>query len=146
MERCKIDDLVVLNELYATPATRGVVYRVVEVRKVNVVGEPLGGGRRLAAKPYQFDPAPEDAAKVAVGIPYVPPLWSGEVVTIAGPGWKQPSDVLWVVIKDNADRKVRVARLGGDDGRYWTVPRGMLTVVDKKLLLEAVLTMETSSK
>jgi hypothetical protein len=45
-------------------------------------------------------------------------------------------------IKDNADRKVRVARLGGDDGRYWTVPRGMLTVVDKKLLLEAVLTME----
>jgi hypothetical protein len=141
-QQWKIGDLVVLDELYATSVTRGVVYRVSDILKVNIVVQPVSGGRGLRGKPYQFQAAPKDAATAAIGVPYVPPVWPGEVVTIAGPGWKQPSEVLWVVIKDNADRKVKVARLGGDAGRYWTVPRGMLTVVDKSVILEAVLAAE----
>lgn len=131
----RIGDLVILSELYARPKDRGVVYRVQDVLKVNIVVEPVNGGRKVRGRPELFEAAPSGTEARVVGIPYVAPLDCGQVVTIAGTTWRQPADQLWVVLNDGANGKVKVAKLGGDGGRYWNVPRGMLTVTDKWIYL-----------
>jgi hypothetical protein len=140
--RFKVGDLVIVAPLYARPSDRGVVYRVTKILKVNIDAVPVRGGRTLRANPDVFLPAPDDLAAAGSGaagtpaatvemVPLQPTLWQATVVTITGPGWKQPASQLWVVLKDKVD-KVSVARLGGVDGaRYYpSVPRSYLTVVD----------------
>lgn len=72
-------------------------------------------------------------------VPYQPPLSPGQIVTVAGPGWREPADVLYIVLKHRGDDKVSIAKLGGDQrGRYWPrVPRRMLTVVEADQVLRA---------
>jgi len=75
-----------------------VVYRVTRTLKVNVVVEPVDGGRAMRIHPDYLLPAPDDttaaatvAATASVAVPYLAPLDPGTVVTVAGPGWKQPA-------------------------------------------------------
>jgi len=59
------------------------------------------------------------------------PLDQGTVVTVAGPGWKQPPEHLYVVLRDSGDGRASIVKLGGDHGRYWRgVRRGLMTVID----------------
>ena len=129
----RVGDLVMVAEIYARPHDRGVIYRVTRVLTVNIVAEPVTGGRPVKGKPELFVPAPADAATTAAvtEIPYEPPLNSGQIVTVAGPGWRQPPANLYVVLRESPDGKVKLARLGGENGRYWPgIPRRMLTVID----------------
>lgn len=71
------------------------------------------------------DPAAA-ATTTAVGIPYVPRqidvFWPGTIVRFGR------DNQLYVVIADKGD-KVNIARLGGDDGRYWRAQPVNLTIV-----------------
>jgi hypothetical protein len=129
-----IDDQVMINDQVARPSVRGVIYRVVDHLKVNLVLEPVGGGRRVRVKPEYLVPAPTGTATAArvETIPYQPPLHPGQLVTVTGVGWKEPAGQLYVVLREKADTRVSIARLGGDpQGRYWpSIPRGMLTTVE----------------
>src|SRR6266511_4818996 len=137
-----VGDRVVVAADFARPAHRGVVYRVTRTLPVNVVVEPVDGGRPMRINPTYLQPAPDEAtappgipaAIAAVGVPYVPqplPLAQGTVVTVAGPGWKQPPDRLYVVLRDNGDGRASIVKLGGDNGRYWRgVRRALMTVID----------------
>jgi hypothetical protein len=135
MERIfNIDDRVMIDDQVARPSARGVIYRVVDHLRVDLVLEPVGGGRRVRVKPAYLVPAPTGTATAArvETIPYQPPLNPGQIVTVTGVGWKQPAGQLYVVLKEKADTRVSIARLGGDpQGRYWPgIPRGMLTTVE----------------
>ena len=126
-----VGDLVKVADLYARPTDRGVVYRVTDILTVNLVAEPVGGGRRVKAKPDIFLPAPPAAAPTtAVGVGYQPPLSPGQLVTVAGPGWRRPPGEFYVVLRQRPDTKVSLARLGDTDACYWPgVPRALLTPV-----------------
>ncbi len=127
---CQGDRVIVAPEA-ARPANRGVVYRVTRTLKVNVVVEPVDGGRPMRIHPDYLLPAPDDTTATAgVAVPYLAPLDPGAVVTVAGPGWKQPAGQLYVVLRDNGDDRLSIAKLGGDNGRYWRVRRAGLTVID----------------
>ncbi len=130
-------DRVIVAPDFARPAHRGVVYRVTRALPVNVVVEPVAGGRPMRINPTYLLPAPEattPADSVAIGVPYAPqpqPLEQGTVVTVAGPGWKQPPEQLYVVLRDNGDGRASIVKLGGDNGRYWRgVRRTLITVID----------------
>jgi hypothetical protein len=134
-----VGDRVVVAPHVARAAHHGVVYRITRILNVNVVAEPLGAGRPIRINPGYLLPAPdtgtdtgtEPATTTAVGVPYLPPLEQGTLVTVAGPGWKQPPAQLYVVLRDNGDGKLSIAKLGGDNGRYWRgVRRCLITVVD----------------
>jgi hypothetical protein len=129
----RVGDFVMVAGMYARPRDRGVIYRVTKVMPVNIVAEPVHGGRPIKGKPDLFVPAPADAHTSATvsTIAYQAPLSCGEVVTVAGPGWRQPAEQLYVVLRESPDGKVKLARLGGEGGRYWpSIPRSMVTVVD----------------
>lgn len=131
----QVGDLVMIADDFVRPAYRGVVYRVTRKLKVNLELEPAAGGRRVRANPQVLVPAPPEAdpkATTVTDIPYQPPLSPGQIVTVAGPGWRESPDVLYIVLKHRSDDKVSIAKLGGDErGRYWPrVPRRMLTVVE----------------
>src|SRR5262245_25771366 len=105
----KIGDLVVVNPMWAKPEHKGRVYRVTQVLKWNLVATPLDGGRSIRANPSAFVAAPADtaaeAATATTEVTFLPMLWMGTVVTVKGPGWKQPEDDLFVVIAyGNDDR------------------------------------------
>ena len=136
--RFSVDDRVVVAPEFAGPAHRGVVYRVTRLLPVNVVVEPEGGGPAMRINPTYLQPATDATARStgigAVGVPYVPqplPLYQGTVVAVAGPGWKQPPDQLYVVLRDSGDGRASIVKLGGDHGRYWRgVRRALMTVID----------------
>ncbi|WP_328384250.1 hypothetical protein OHQ88_34035 (plasmid) [Micromonospora zamorensis] len=125
------NDLVVIQPDYARVIDRGVIYKVVRLLPVNIEIMPVGGGKAWRVAPHQIQPAPTGAQAIVDTIPYQPPLHSGQVVTVAGPGWKEPAEKLWVVLKEKGDGKVSLALLGGAGGRYWpSVPRGWITPVE----------------
>ena len=131
----QVGDLVMIAEDFVRPAWRGTTYRVTRKLKVNLELEPVAGGRRVRANPRVLVPAPpavDPKATPVTDLPYQPPLHPGQIVTVAGPGWREPPDALYIVLKHRPDDKVSIAKLGGDQrGRYWPgVPRRMLTVVE----------------
>lgn len=62
------------------------------------------------------------------------PVYVGSVVTVAGRGWREPPDALFVVVKLAVNGNATLYRLGGDErGAHWnSVPGGYLTTVDPK--------------
>ena len=127
-ETFRIGDLVRVRDEYAKQH-QGKIWRISKILKVNVLAEPIGGGRSLRVNPELLEAAPEGTEAQVKTIPFLPTLWPGQVVTVSGPGWREPKDRFYVVIRQGNDEKVKIARLGGDDGRYWSsVPRAMITV------------------
>jgi hypothetical protein len=139
-----IGDRVIVDAAVARASHLGVVYRVTRLLPVNVVVEPGGGGRTMKINPIYLQPAPDaensvagagtgaSAARASVElVPYETPLEQGALVTVAGPGWRQPPGELYVVLRDNGAGKVSLVKLGGNNGRYWRgVSRRLVTVVD----------------
>ncbi|GGK31393.1 hypothetical protein GCM10010124_25170 [Pilimelia terevasa] len=116
-------DLVVLDSRYGRRKDQGVVFEVTDVVGGKVDAVSVVGGRKAGGPPQAFRPAPADlvaaARTKAAAAPDAANIDLGSVVTICGRGWKQPVEVLWVVIRRNGDEHADVARLGGDGGRYW---------------------------
>lgn len=53
------------------------------------------------------------------------------MVTVAGAGWTQPPEQLYVVLCYRGDGRASIVKLGGDAGRYWRgIRRAAITVVD----------------
>jgi hypothetical protein len=135
-----IGDRVIVDPAVASARHLGITYRVTRLLPVNVVVEPEGGGRTMRINPSYLQPAPDTdststgASAVVASVelvPYETPLEQGALVTVAGPGWKQPPGELYVVLRDNGTGKVSLVKLGGNNGRYWRgVSRRLVTVVD----------------
>lgn len=133
----KIGDLVRISDDYATAATRGRIFRVTKFLKVNIVAEPVEGGRSIKGNPDLFVAVSESETAKVTTIPFTPLLYVGQVVQVAGgSGWREPKDRFFVVIREGNDGKVKIVRLGGDDGRYWPgVPKTWLKVVDVAVII-----------
>ena len=135
-----IGDRVIIDPAVARASYLGVVYRITRLLPVNVIVTPEGGGRNLKINPIYLQPAPDAGTSAATAtttaatvelVPYEAPLDQGTLVTVAGPGWKQPSGELYVVLRDNGTGKVSFVKLGGNHGRYWSgVSRRLVTVID----------------
>jgi hypothetical protein len=137
-----VGDRAIVDPAVASARHLGVVYSVTRLLPVNVVVEPVDGGRTMKINPSYLRPAPDadnsrtsTAATAAVAnvelVPYETSLEQGALVTVAGPGWQQPPGELYVVLRDNGTGKVSLVKLGGNNGRYWRgVARRPVTVVD----------------
>ena len=111
-----IGDRVIVDPAVAWARHLGVVYRVTRLLPVNVIVEPVGGGRPLKINPalpaararrrQQHRRRPAAAAANVELVPYETPLEQGTLVTVAGPGWKQPPGELYVVLRDNGAGRV----------------------------------------
>lgn len=118
------------------PTYAGIVWTVEEhlVKNVVLAREDQPGARRMRISPiYLLDaPAPGTKAVVEV-VPYEPPLHEATVVLVDGPDWRGLKGRPYVVLGMARGRRdhYRIAKLGGDKGRYYSpIPRQWLTVVD----------------
>lgn len=140
-----VGDRVTIDPTVARASTRGVTYRVTRLLPVNVIVEPVDGGRPAKVNPTYLRPAPTadsttttDSSSTGGGthssewtMIHEASLHPGTLVTVAGPGWKQPPGELYVVLRDTGTGRVSFVPLGGDNGRYWRgVSRHLLTTVD----------------
>lgn len=112
-------------------------WRVVEIRPrakscvvIEVVDNPH---HRLAVEPAMIDKADADGTVVKI-VPLLPTLWPGAVVTVTAEGRryvKVDEGQRFVVLREKRDDKVSIAKLGGDEGRYWpSIPRQFLEIVE----------------
>lgn len=105
--------------------------RIVKLNPKNVVVEMEGSRRRVNSWPgYLTDLAEgEDAPSRwdATASSDVPTQDPGAIVKVRG------KDGLFVVLADKWD-KINVARLGGDNGRYYRQPRSTVVPVDDVLV------------
>lgn len=140
-----IGDEVTADPALFGPGVAGIVYVIEKVptgaRGVNYVARPKGNphGRGVRAPGYAlrpYDPT-TDPAPVAV-IPYLPSPVLGSVVTVTGMRDEADGTLFVVLGEAKKPNAVRVARLGGDNGRYYpAVPIAVLTVVDPATLRRA---------
>ena len=118
-------DRVIIDPVVANKDMTGRVFEVVRQLKVNYELKPLDGvGPGVRAQPEVLLPAP--AELLAKPIIAVAPLSTGSTVRVKRARNIDP-ETLFVVLANGA--KVKIAELGGEDGRYWTVPRTALEKV-----------------
>ncbi|MDV7246218.1 MULTISPECIES: hypothetical protein [Rhodococcus] len=118
-------DRVIIDPVVANKDMKGRVFEVVRQLKVNYELKPLDGiGPGVRAQPEVLLPAPEDL--LAKPIVAVAPLSTGSTVRVKQARNIDPT-TLFVVLSNGA--KVKIAELGGEDGRYWNVPRTALEKV-----------------
>ena len=118
-------DRVIIDLVVANKDMTGRVFEVVRQLKVNYELKPLDGvGPGVRAQPGALLPAP--ATLLAKPIIAVAPLSTGSTVRVKRARNIDP-ETLFVVLANGA--KVKIAELGGEDGRYWTVPRTALEKV-----------------
>ncbi|MBC2637498.1 MULTISPECIES: hypothetical protein [unclassified Rhodococcus (in: high G+C Gram-positive bacteria)] len=118
-------DRVIIDPVVANKDMKGRVFEVVRRLKVNYDVKPLDGvGSLVRAQPEVLLPAP--AELLAKPIVAVAPLSTGSTVRVKRARNIDPT-TLFVVLADGA--KVKIAELGGEDGRYWNVPRSALEKV-----------------
>lgn len=134
----QIGDLVVLGTHWGRRADRLTVFRVTAIDHPNttLTVTSVVGARTTSAPFEAWRPAPDDltaAATTRAASTSVDPgaIVEGVVVTISGRGWKEPAGQRYVVTRRTNDEHVRVAKLGGDNGRFWQkIPIQALTIVD----------------
>ncbi len=137
-----LDHLVRLHEDAGTKAQRAIVWRVVALpdpaakRKADREHygiEPVTGGAKIRAGAELLDPlTAAEAARYATVKP-AQRLVVGTVVVPTTNNIIRGADMFTrlVVIDEKADGTVKLARLGGDDGRYWTgIPVGLLQKIE----------------
>ncbi|MFV9456927.1 hypothetical protein ACNJ7E_26295 [Rhodococcus sp. NM-2] len=118
-------DRVIIDPVVANKDMKGRVFEVVRRLKVNYDVKPLDGvGPLVRAQPEVLLPAP--AELLAKPIVVVAPLSTGSTVRVKRARNIDPT-TLFVVLANGA--KVKIAELGGEDGRYWNVPRSALEKV-----------------
>lgn len=118
-------DRVIIDPVVANKDMKGRVFEVVRRLKVNYDVKPLDGvGPLMRAQPEVLLPAP--AELLAKPIVAVAPLSTGSTVRVKRARNIDPT-TLFVVLANGA--KVKIAELGGEDGRYWNVPRSALEKV-----------------
>lgn len=130
------DDLVTLDYLFERPGEAGKIWKITKVpaasNQVNYTLEPVTGGRGLKAKAYMLVPATDAQRAVAEAQinaePVLRLLDVGEVVTVTG--MPQIDSEQRHVVLGYANDRVKIAKLGGDNGRYWKIGRRCLHVVD----------------
>jgi hypothetical protein len=122
-----IGDLVVIREEHQRQDDKGVVFEITKINPVNWSLSPINAGRTLRCPPHLLRKATDDEIAAARTATPVPTVHSGTVVTVAGPGWKQPPDRLWCVLRLKGQHGVELGRLGGDANIYRNVPRTYLT-------------------
>ena len=116
-------DLVRLAEDVGTKRERTFVFCVTDTKPVNgridYKIQPVQGGSITIAQAVHLEPASDRDKAVAAATPvakFTPCV--GQVVTASRLAGQAP-DVLMVVLAVNRDATVKLARLGGDDGRYF---------------------------
>jgi hypothetical protein len=132
----KIGDKVIVNPVHdARGRFAGVVFEVERFKQVNALLKPVSGpsdGRKLNCRPEYLLPAGEQPSRdvSSVGQPYLPALWAGQVVTVksAHAKWHYAADARFVILAQTTPDRVKIALLGGEEGRTWTVPRSSVTV------------------
>jgi len=63
-------------------------------------------------------------------VDFLPTLFPGQVVHVHGVGKISPVDK-YVVLKQKPGEVVSIAKLNGEEGKYWpSIPRRLLTVVE----------------
>jgi hypothetical protein len=83
----QVGDLVMIADEYARPAHRGLTYLPGHKKlPVNLGLEPVTGGRRIRANSQVLVPATDAADATVAEVPFQPPLWPGQGVTVTGPG------------------------------------------------------------
>ena len=119
-------DRVIIDPVVANKDMKGRVFEVVRRLKVNYDVKPLDGvGPLVRAQPEVLLPAP--AELLAKPIVAVAPLSTGSTVRVKRARNIDPKR-LFVVLANGA-AKVKIAELGGEDGRYWNVARSALEKV-----------------
>lgn len=127
-------DRVIIDPVVANKDMKGRVFEVVRRLKVNYDVKPLDGvGPLVRAQPEVLLPAPVEL--LAKPIVAVAPLSTGSTVRVKRAPNIDPT-TLFVVLANGA--KVKIAELGGEDGRYWNVPRSALEKVTIDLVAAAV--------
>lgn len=156
----KIGDKVRIRPSAQRAGDAGMIFEVKRFLQVNVEVEPLGGGRKLRGRPELFELATgagtapvtplaphggcnwegckecfpaAPVAPQAVSVPYLPWLGTGQLVRVQAVShtrWVYPKDQLFVVINQNAAHRVKIVKLGGEQGRTWTISRDSCTLVD----------------
>lgn len=88
-------------------------------REVNYTAQPIGGGRGVRGPAYVFVPfdGTEPTTPTATTEPWVAPLGIGVVVTVNHP--KFNANDLYVVLGVSSKGGNKIAKLGGDNDRYW---------------------------
>ena len=130
-----VNDKVIVND-DRFPGVWTVTKAPTRANEVNYTLTPADGGRGLKIRGQYLLPfnGEEIPATGPIGIPYQPPLVTGTVVTVAGPGWAGTTNP-YVVLDQNPNGSAKLVMLGGDDYRYWKkVPRSFLTVIENPTL------------
>jgi hypothetical protein len=120
---------------------RGITYEIERFKQVNALLRPVSGssdGRKLNCRPDLLLHASDrstasDVRPTVIERPYLPPTYAGQVVTVAdttSSKWTYAPGTRFVVLGETTADRVKIAKLGGEEGRTWTLPRSRVTVVD----------------
>jgi hypothetical protein len=125
----KLGDKVVVSPEVASPD--GEIYEIIEVpigrNRVNYRAKNIRTGSVTRGRFECFILADNnDVAQVAF-VPFVKHLQVGDIVKATGARWGKSQGDIFVVISAKRNEQYRVAKLGGDEGRYYdNIPRAML--------------------
>jgi hypothetical protein len=142
-QRIAVGDYVRLLPFVGTRAQSAATYVVTELIGQRISMEPVAGGRglraahehvrRLDPSSREYEAAKAQHQKVAGS----PKLYPGSIVKVTVPTWKD-GDGPYVVLAV-AEATAKLARLGGDSGRYWPkIPIAALVAVDAARVIAAV--------
>lgn len=127
-------DLVVIREEHQRRGDKGIVFEITKINPVNWSLNPINGGRALRCAPQLLRRATDEEARAARAATPVASVHCGSVVTVQGPGWKHPPELLWCVLRLKGVHGAELGRLGGDIKIYPNVPRTYLTPLSDKQL------------
>jgi hypothetical protein len=133
----EVGDKVVINPAYATVGFRGITFEIERFKQVNVLLRPISGspdGRKIDCRPEYLLHVHDVPVDVDLSADVeLPPVYAGQVVTvkdITSPRWRYAPDTRFVILGATTADRVKIAKLGGDGGRTWTLLRAKVTVTE----------------